>query len=154
MAKESAEDKARKIYRNTNSFGRWGDSTNLAEQNAKAAGVKPTPSELKKATNVINSRRTVDAQKSRSRADWATNPKNPANKKKSAERVTAAATGVSKKSSVKPKVTATKAKSYNDNKKQPIAPKVTAKILADSKKKAKVEVDKRKAPKTNWITKL
>ena len=45
-------------------------------------------------------------------------------------------------------------KTYSDSKKQPIAPKVTNKILADSKKKAKAEVEKRKAPKTNWITKL
>jgi hypothetical protein len=34
------------------------------------------------------------------------------------------------------------------------AKKILDKIVADSKKKAKAEVDKKKAPKTNWITKL
>ena len=47
-------------------------------------------------------------------------------------------------------------KTYNDSKKpSPSAmKKATDKILSDSKKKAKTEVKKNKAPKTNWITKL
>lgn len=45
-------------------------------------------------------------------------------------------------------------KTYNDSKKQPISPKVVNKIVSDSKKKAKLEVEKKKAPKTNWITKI
>ncbi len=49
---------------------------------------------------------------------------------------------------------AKKPKTYKDSKKQPISPKVTNKILSDSKKKAKMETEKRKAPKTNWITKI
>ena len=55
--------------------------------------------------------------------------------------------GFSKKPVIKVKTSA-------DNKKQPISPKVTNKILSDSKKKAKMEVEKRKAPKTNWVTKI
>ena len=54
----------------------------------------------------------------------------------------------SKSNSVKP------VSSYNDKKAQPIPGKVFDKIMADSKAKAKTEVEKRKAPKTNWITKL
>lgn len=49
---------------------------------------------------------------------------------------------------------AKKPKLYSDSKKQPISPKVTNKILSDSKKKAKMETEKRKAPKTNWVTKI
>lgn len=48
-----------------------------------------------------------------------------------------------------------KSKSYNDNAKPPKSMgKALNKITSDSKKKAKLEVEKRKAPKTNWITKL
>jgi len=43
---------------------------------------------------------------------------------------------------------------YSDNNTQPIPGSVLDKILADSKKKAKQESDKAKAPKTNWISKL
>ena len=41
-----------------------------------------------------------------------------------------------------------------DNVYKPIAPSVLNKIMADSKKKAKQEIEKNKSPKTNWITKL
>ena len=43
---------------------------------------------------------------------------------------------------------------YDDNMTQPIPKSVLDKILADSKKSAKAQVEKNKAPKTNWITKL
>jgi hypothetical protein len=43
---------------------------------------------------------------------------------------------------------------YNDNMTQPIPDSVLGKILEESKKKAKQKLDKAKAPKTNWITKL
>lgn len=49
---------------------------------------------------------------------------------------------------------AAKKKAYDDSKPQPISPKVVKKIISDSKKKAKMETKKKKAPKTNWITKI
>lgn len=53
------------------------------------------------------------------------------------------------------KTTTSKSTTYNDSKKPPKSiGKAADKILADSKKKAKLETEKKKAPKTNWITKL
>ena len=53
------------------------------------------------------------------------------------------------------KTTTSKSTSYNDSKKPPKSTaKAVNKILSESKKKAKLETEKRKAPKTNWITKL
>ena len=41
-----------------------------------------------------------------------------------------------------------------DNLVQPIPKSVTDKIIADSKKKAKQQTDKNKAPSNNWIARL
>jgi hypothetical protein len=49
---------------------------------------------------------------------------------------------------------AKKAKPYNDSAKPVISPKVLEKIIKDSKAKAKLEVQKKKSPKTNWVTKI
>ena len=47
-----------------------------------------------------------------------------------------------------------KTKSFKDNAKPVISPKVINKIIADSKKKAKLETQKKNSPKTNWVTKI
>ncbi len=104
----SLEDKARKA-RNlaTETFGSVSraKTKKLVNQNAKAAGKKLTPAQEKKATDIMQTRRQNDRDRTAARAKFIAGPNSPRAKRAEKAAITAGVTGSSKKETPKPKTT-------------------------------------------------
>ena len=105
----SLEDKARKARQlATETFGSVSRSKTkkLANQNAKTAGKKLTYAQEKRATDIMQTRRQNDRNRTASRATFIAGPNSPRAKRAEAAAITAGVTGASKKAA--PKATAKK----------------------------------------------
>jgi hypothetical protein len=114
----SLEDRARKA-RNlaTETFGSVSraKTKDLANQNAKAAGKKLTPAQEKRATDIMQTRRQNDRDRTAARAKFIAGPNSPRAKRADAAAMAAGVTGSAKaktkaaaKATAKPTAKATK----------------------------------------------
>ena len=138
----SLRDKARKA-RNlaTETFGSVSraKTKDLANQNAKAAGKKLTPAQEKRATDIMQTRRQNDRDRTAARAKFIAGPNSPRAKRADAAAMAAGVTGSAK---AKPKAVA-KATAKPASKPKPAATKkpMTASekaFLEGQKKKAQI----------------
>jgi len=100
----SLEDRARKA-RNlaTETFGSVSRSKTkkLVNQNAKSAGKKLTPAQEKRATDIMQTRRQNDRNRTATRAAFIAGPNSPRAKRADTEAMAAGVTGASKKMATK-----------------------------------------------------
>jgi hypothetical protein len=107
MANGSTEDKARKARNKANeTFGGVSRSKTekIVKGIAKTAGVKPTRSEVERASDLMQTRRNNDRRRTAARATFIAGPNSPASKRAAAKRMEALAGGAPKKAAPKPAV--------------------------------------------------
>ena len=107
MANGSTADKARKARNKANeTFGGVSRSKTekIVKGIAKTAGVKPTRSEVERATDLMETRRNNDRRRTAARATFIAGPNSPASKRAAAKRMEALAGGAPKKAAPKPVV--------------------------------------------------
>jgi hypothetical protein len=104
---DSTADKARKARNKANeTFGGVSRSKTekIVKGIAKTAGVKPTRSEVERATDLMETRRNNDRRRTAARATFIEGPKSPVSKRAAAKRMEALAGGPAKKQAPKPAV--------------------------------------------------
>jgi hypothetical protein len=104
----SLEDKARKAKNlATETFGSVSraKTVKLVNQNAKAAGKKLTPAQEKRATNIVQTRRQNDRDRTAARAAFIAGPNSPRAKRAEKAAITAAVSGGSAKKAAPKKTT-------------------------------------------------
>jgi hypothetical protein len=105
MANGSTADKARKARNKANeTFGGVSRSKTekIVKGIAKTAGVKPTRSEVERATDLMETRRNNDRRRTAARATFIAGPNSPASKRAATKRMEALAGGAPKKAAPKP----------------------------------------------------
>jgi hypothetical protein len=144
----SLEDRARRA-RNlaTETFGSVSraKTKDLANQNAKAAGKKLTPAQEKRATDIMQTRRQNDRDRTAARAKFIAGPNSPRAKRADAAAMAAGVTGSTK---AKPKATA---KATAKATPKPTAKATTKPMTASERAFIKNQKEKAKATKRTGV---
>ena len=146
----SLEDRARKARNLANeTFGSVSRSKtkDLANQNAKAAGKKLTPAQEKRATDIMQTRRQNDRDRTAARAAFIAGPKSPRAKRAAAANMASAVAGAPKKKAVSAGVTAAAKKAAA----KPVAKATKKPLTASEKAFIKNQKEKAKATKRTGV---